>query len=361
MKMRFCAVLVAVAASAVIASPPPTPPAQPDRGFGGRDYRHGGYVMSSHGEAAAQFWIFEPDEPKPQAAPVVVFLHGWGAMNPGTYGRWIEHLARRGHIVIYPRYQVGWLTPGETVTDAAMVAVKAALALLDEPGHVKPQVAQLAVVGHSMGGVLAANFAALAKEKDLPVPRAVTVLQPGIIRADDGGRVGMPLADLSKIASETLMLVIVGDQDQVTGRADGWTIFRGATAVPTANKNLLLMQSDFHGEPPLVADHRSPLSFDTEMFNRAREDMAAAAPGKTAPEGDGKQQEFGQAMLIWLAQDTVNALDHRGYWRLFDALTAAAFDDGDKAAALGDTAAQRDMGQWSDQTPVKSPKVTITP
>ena len=57
------------------------------------------------GVGPRSYWLFEPDQPKPERAPVVVFLHGWFAVNPGFYGAWINHLVRHGRIVIFPRYQ----------------------------------------------------------------------------------------------------------------------------------------------------------------------------------------------------------------------------------------------------------------
>ena len=48
--------------------------------------------------------------PTPEVAPVVVFNHGWFAVNPGVYGAWIEHMVRKGRIVIAPRYQRDWST-----------------------------------------------------------------------------------------------------------------------------------------------------------------------------------------------------------------------------------------------------------
>ncbi|MEZ4892408.1 MAG: hypothetical protein R2778_05270 [Saprospiraceae bacterium] len=51
------------------------------------------------------YWLFEPADPKPDSAEVVVFLHGYGAYNPMAYGKWIKHLVAKGNIVIYPRYQ----------------------------------------------------------------------------------------------------------------------------------------------------------------------------------------------------------------------------------------------------------------
>ncbi len=333
----------------------PTAPPQPATGFGGRDYPHASYRMTTRGEAAGQFWIFEPADPAPEAAPVVVFLHGWGAMNPGIYGRWIEHLVRRGHIVIFPRYQLSWITPPEQTTDSAIAAVREALEVLRQPGHVTPDVERFAVVGHSMGGVMTANFAARAQAAGLPRPDALLIVHPGVIR-EDGDRFGMPLADLLQIAPETLMLVVVGDRDFITGEADAWAIFRRATAVPVSRRNFIRIRSDTHGSPPLIADHEAATSFHPRMMKEA-----AAGGDADLRRFDGPGAALADRVLEHLSVSTFDVIDHHGYWRLFDALLAAAFDHGDTSAALGGTPQQKDMGEWSDGRPITKPQVTIEP
>ena len=66
---------------------------------------HDGVIDSSFGRGGKQYWLFEPTDPRPQKAPVVIFNHGWAGMLPRFYKRWIEHIVKRGNIVIYPRYQ----------------------------------------------------------------------------------------------------------------------------------------------------------------------------------------------------------------------------------------------------------------
>src|SRR5438876_1883397 len=104
-----------------------TAPVQPSSGPGGADYRHSKVVKTEHGQGGTQYWTFEPAEPTPASAPVIVFLHGWGAMQPRMYDRWIQHLVRRGNIVIYPRYQENLVTPPREFTPNATLAVEAAL------------------------------------------------------------------------------------------------------------------------------------------------------------------------------------------------------------------------------------------
>lgn len=100
----------------------PTPPSQPATGPGGSGYNHAAVRKTLRGEEALQFWVFEPAEPHAAAAPVVVFTHGWGATNPRAYGAWIDHIVRRGNIVVYPVYQKpgSWRYPPQLITPNAI-------------------------------------------------------------------------------------------------------------------------------------------------------------------------------------------------------------------------------------------------
>src|SRR5258706_9606708 len=138
------------------------PPVQPTSGPGGATCQHASLTKKSFGTRDTQFWLFEPAAPVPETAPVVIFLHGWGVMQPHLYEAWIDHIVRRGNIVIFPRYQAGWLTSTRTFTPNAITAVKAALRELETGPHVRPDRQRVAIVGHSMGGSIAANLAALA-------------------------------------------------------------------------------------------------------------------------------------------------------------------------------------------------------
>jgi len=53
---------------------------------------HAGIEARRFGRGATGGWIFTPSRPVPPAAPVVAFMHGWGATNPNHYGAWIEHI-----------------------------------------------------------------------------------------------------------------------------------------------------------------------------------------------------------------------------------------------------------------------------
>ena len=316
----------ALALSLLLASP--SPPAQPPSGPGGRDYHHAKVVEATYGQGTRQYWLFEPAEPKPASAPVVVFNHGWMGLHPAIYLGWIRHIVRRGNIVVFPKYQNGPLTPPREFAPNAIAAVKDALERLRGGDHVRPDASRFALVGHSAGGAIAADMAALAAEAGLPVPKAVMVVQPG---RGLGGRRSpfFPAADLRKIPPQTYMLVVVGDEDRVVRRTEARKIFYGASRVPPERKDFVVVRSDRHGQPPLVADHFSPCSF---LGPRRRRPSAGS-----------------------------DALDFYAYWKLFDALTDLAFYGKSRAFALGNTPQQRFMGLWSDGVPVAELLVTDKP
>ncbi len=303
----------------------PRPPGQPAQGPGGSEYAHASVKKTLVGEGARVTWIFEPADPAPERAPLVVFLHGFAATNPRIYGGWIDHLVRQGRIVLYPRYQKGLLPRPETFTQTTLDALKEALSELAQGQHARIDSERVAVVGHSVGGLLAANVAALSQAAGLPVPRAIFAVEPGDA---DIGFGGVELADLSGIPSGSLLLALVGDADSISGEEPARAIYRGASNVPSEDKDLVMLVSDAHGTPPLNADHLVPVATDDRYHEEAD-------------------------YTVRPAQAEMDALDFYGTWKLFDALCDAAFDGENRAFALGNTPEQRFMGLWSDGVPVQ--------
>lgn len=332
------------------------PPTQPATGPGGKQYVHAKVTKNRYGTGNQEYWIFEPDTPKPASAPLVVFIHGWGGMNPIYYGAWLDHLVKRGNIVVYPRYQATLLTPLREFLPGTLGAIKDAITRLQtERGHVKPDLDKFAVVGHSMGGLLSANVAALAKESNLPPVRAVMAVEPGITEAP----INAPLEDLRKIPAETLLLAVAGDQDTLVRDVDAKRIYYESMQVPAANKDFVMMVTDTHGTPSLQASHRAPTAMDRSYDSGEGVSGSPANPDRVGnsssrQNGDANQSRRLETMMV-------NALDYYGTWKLFDALCDAAFYGKNREYALGNTTQQRFMGRWSDGVPVKELKITDNP
>lgn len=337
---------------ATVSSQTATPPAQPQTGPGGKQYIHAAVIKNRYGKGAQEYWIFEPDAPKPQSAPVIVFLHGWGGMNPLYYGAWLDHLVKRGNIVVYPRYQANLLTPINDFTPNTLHAIKDAINRLQtESGHVRADFKKFATVGHSLGGVLAANVAAVASEMGFPRVSAVMSVEPGLTESP----INVPLADLKKIPSETLLLALAGDQDTLVRDTDAKRIYYESTRVSANNKDFVTLVSDSHGRPALQASHRAPTAHDKDYDNG---EGAGGGPAETSNRVGDTPQTSRRTRLDTMM---VNALDFYGTWKLFDALCDAAFSNKNREYALGNTPQQRFMGVWSDGVPVKELKITDKP
>jgi dienelactone hydrolase len=295
------------------------------------DTPHQGVKRYEIGQGPRSYFIFEPEKPKPEGkAPVVVFLHGWFAVNPGFYGAWIDHLVRDGRIVIFPRYQNDVGTMPQDFLPNTLAAIRDALVVLhDGVGHVRPDPARFALIGHSAGANLAAQVAAVASDPlaDVPLPTALITVMPGQI-------VPMSEPSLARIPETTLMIVVVGEEDLVVGDLRGRQIFAEATAVPRSRKRFILFRSDRHGFPPLIADHTAPTGVHPRLDS-----------------GEGIFRSF------QLSLSDVNALDRAGFWRITDVTLEAAFTGKTLEDVTRDKEQFRHLGFWSDGRKVNPPIV----
>jgi len=176
--------------------------------------------------------------------PVVLFLHGWGATRPRFYQPWIDHLAREGNAVIYPRYQDSFVDQPSEVLGNALAGVRLALRRIDE------QPGSLVVAGHSAGGALAADYAAIARTAKLPAPVAVFSAYPG--RTLRRVNVGIPEVDPARIPSGTEVVALAGSDDRVVGS-------RVARRIARSTGGQLVLVTD-----PRTSDHLGPQRATTE-------------------------------------------------------------------------------------------------
>ncbi len=291
-------------------------------------YPHKAVKRMEFGSGARSYWLFEPAEPTPPSAPVIVFNHGWLAINPGAYGAWIDHMVRSGRVVIFPRYQGDAFTKPADFLPNALAAVSDALVVLyTAPGHVRPDPGRFALIGHSAGGNLSAQMAAVAAEAKLPTPRAVIAMMPGVVQA-------IRHPSLASIPAETLLIVAVADNDRIVGDARAREIFTEATAIPLSRKKFILYRSDHHGLPWLNAHHLAPTAAHSDF-------------------------DSGEALLrgFQMTQAEVNAFDRAGFWRLADITLRAAFAGQtlDEATEHGEVFCH--LGFWSDGRAVERPIV----
>jgi hypothetical protein len=118
-------------------------------------------------------------------------------------------------------------------------------------------------------------------------------------------------------------LVVIGDNDPGAGPG-AKAIWAWLAPLPVDQRNVVMLVSDDHGEPPLIAVHFVPLT----------------NPRPPNP-------------VV-----SLDALDWYGTWKLTDALMACAFAGAWCEYAFGNIPEQRFMGIWSDGVPVKELVVT---
>ncbi len=308
----------------IISAKAQTPPAQPASGPGGSDYAHNQVIMSDFTSLLSGdgYWLFEPDQPQPDSADVVVFNHGWGVYNPGPYGAWIEHLVRKGNIVIFPKYeQNDGFFPTQYTPNAATGIEDAFTELNTNPSRVKPRMNHIAMFGHSFGGVITANLAIEFSNYNVPQPQCFMLCEPG-----PGTSLGH-LSSYNNMDQSYHALIIVGADDAVVGNTFGRMIFDDS-GIPTSRMNYITQYAD---SPPVIeATHNEPLAADNSY--------------------DGGT--IGTVITGGYAASKTDAVDYFCYWKLGDALLNCTFYGTDCEYAFGDTPEQKNMGQWSDGTDV---------
>ncbi|MDR7036734.1 acetyl esterase/lipase [Methylobacterium sp. BE186] len=344
------------------------PPPQPAQGPGGAGDRAANVVKRGVGRAGAGTFAFYAAGAAPaEGRSVVVFLHAWGAPNPQSYGGWIDHLARQGHLVLFPRFQEVNRTRPADATGNAESLLKAALAELANDPDAKPDPKRVAVIGHLAGAPLAANLAADAKEQDLPAPKLVFAVMPGGIASNPKAR-GIALKDLAAIPAGTMVVTVIGDKDARAADAAARRILREASAVPPERKLFVRALSDDHGFPALTATLAAPAGVEAAYDGGAIKlppDPKDVKPPPFKWSADMALSGEQQTLVAQINNARTDALDYLAFWKTFDLAAAAAFAGSD-ASGLKSNARFSDMERWTDGWPVKrlaveTPRATPAP
>jgi hypothetical protein len=315
MRIRRAALLLVlfVAGADAFAENAPSPPAAPASGWGSPAARWPHAAWSSfHNSKAQDYRVYvvkpvarEGSPPLPERLPVVAYLHGFGAIEPGFYAAWLEHMARQGTIVVYPSYPALESKTRLTRYDVMWSGLVEALDRLDAGPGPRPDRARLGVVGHSFGGGAVPAIAARASARGLGKDALWLESWAPWYDLDRGAWASLP--------PHALLLSVGFCDDDVCETKLAENLVARATTIPADRKALLVFQSDHHGKPSLRASHSVPgTAWGTDTF------------------------------------------DTRGVWRLDDALRdhaltgskearAAVFSKGPETTALG---------AWSDGVPV---------
>jgi acetyl esterase/lipase len=303
-----------------IASTPaelPSQPAQPAVGPGSDNTQYPAARATKYGLDPGGFWLWEPttgttaDAPVASGPfPVILYIDGCcqgDYPNPPSVDPWLTHLARQGYVVVTPVYRA------TTVLTDVPARLREALDELSQPGHAGIDVSRFAVAGYSFGGVPAVVYAATAAAAGLPVPDALFVMAPCFdgsaqIGESPGSTCQVVPPDASLPAGLKAIELTFGEDFRV-GHDMPMQVWGTIAQLPAAERDFVVLPSDGHGMPPVIAQHETPV-------------------------------------------DAVDAADWYGIWKLSDALFACTFEGTWCQFALGNTPGQRFMGTWSDGVPV---------
>jgi len=179
---------------------------------------------------ATGFFLFLPDAvSEGDTLGLVVFLHGFGGINPVNYGAWLREIIEDGNAIIYPRYQRSiYLTSPKKFAHNAAKGIRGGLDLIVQKA-LAVDVSNITYVGHSYGGTLSAYM--MAKEDSLGFPRAFAGLlaAPGTNRFE-----GSRLPEYSSIKPDVQLVTITHEGDYTTGTEFAELVHQ--TAYRTSNR-----------------------------------------------------------------------------------------------------------------------------
>ncbi|MBN1576465.1 MAG: hypothetical protein JW913_07935 [Chitinispirillaceae bacterium] len=264
--------------------------------------------MPSPSMREASIHLFRPCRTD-TAWPVIFFLHGIGAHDPANYRELLEHLASRGHAVIYPPYTqaIAMARPQaayKSLREGFERGVTQWRTLLDST--------RIGFIGHSYGGgaVPAISRQWIAERKWGARGAFLYIMAPWY-------SYDISPQQLESFPEKTALIMQVFEHDFINDHRMAKDIFDNI-GIPETRKNFIILRSDSSNGTPLYAGHNVPVG---------------AAGGESC-----------------------NQLDYYGVWRLVDALGDYALrgDTAARVVALGsgnDT--QRFMGLRPDGTPVR--------
>lgn len=292
-------------------------PTQPTEGPGGSCYSYETVeTLSFRGKIGTGYCYYPSQATEP--LPVIVFVHGYDyADQLPNHNGFIEHLVRKGYLVVYPNYQYALTLPSHYAEYAAY-DIKAALSAMEE-NRILPASDDTGIlfgfIGYSAGGVTSMNLAADYVGFGIPKPRFVVTIE-----GNNGGGI-IPINELSTVEWDTNLLMIVGDREENTYLASK-KIWEDTPQIPAERKQWLGLYSDDHAgnlAMNLYASHYLPYS------------------------------------------NAADAYDYYGFYKWCVAIANDTFYGTDREYWYGGGEKQTSLGVWSDGVPVRVAVLSDSP
>ena len=171
------------------------------------------------GEGAERAYAFFPVDQSPRQLPLVIFLHGWLGTNPKNFGALIDHLVRRGSVVIYPVYQVDAHTAPQSITDKAAHGISQVLSKLnlEQPHLIDLQ--KTLYYGFSMGASMSINLVTNPDKYKMPTAQAMILAAPGDAKHVAHGDLATSIVNtpITKVPLSIPIVLLSGQEDRTIG------------------------------------------------------------------------------------------------------------------------------------------------
>jgi hypothetical protein len=274
--------LVAFAAVLIVGTPGasalplpllPSPPPQPPSGAPGGNGSCGvatRTIANPRAGASLPISIFEPVGPASAVLgggrcdgskrPAVFIAHGFGATDPSSYQALIDHLVSAGNVVVYPAFEAddhdgdgdtdrSDLEESYRVVDDGVVAAVASTPRLDTT--------RVGWWGHSHGGGMIPWLVQQGAARGWGSKALwMSNVAPAYSQLIGARTIAVP--------SSTQAMTVAFQHDAFADKRLGIDIFE-SLLLPAAQKRHVMINSDAHGFPPLVAEHNAPTGAEGQV------------------------------------------------------------------------------------------------
>ena len=294
-------------------------------GPGGKDYTYDKVAVLDYASEIEGTWVMYPEETNEKELDVIIFVHGYGAINPMIFGAWIKHLVRKGNVVIYPRYQKTLFNPiPAQFADFVSKGIQTGIDSFQVNTGIKLKLDRVSYVGHSYGGAIITYLANYYEKFEVPKPASLFACEPGTGPFKDAR-----LRSYRELEEDINLLVMVGNEDLTVGDELGLRIYLSSKQLK--RRNFIRQYSDVFEDKTISSSHYEPYAIDMEFDNGDRNFTAERA----------------------LKVAKIDAIDYHGYWKLYDALLDCSRDNKSCEIAFGNNEAQKSLGHWKEGTPVR--------
>lgn len=187
-----------------------------------------GIEVYDHYQKSTGFYVFTPESiGSNDSLGLVVFLHGFGGLNPLNYGAWLREIIEAGNAVIYPRYQRSiFLSKPKNFANNAAKGIRGGIDLIGIEG-LPVDTSRITYVGHSYGGTLSAYM--MAKEDSLALPKAFG----GLLAAPGTSKLkGSRLSEYSEISRSAQLVIVTHEGDHTVGDEFAELVHQSAINTP---------------------------------------------------------------------------------------------------------------------------------